>query len=133
MPGVHGPGDYSGNEVALEIEPGVYAFYAHLQPGSITVDIGDEVASGDVLGLLGNTGNTTAPHLHFGLIDNPAAVVGRALPLTFASWTLEGGLDQQEIVDLLTAGPGGAPLTPSGETGPQTGTFPLHLEVVDFG
>jgi hypothetical protein len=58
---VHQPGDYGGNSVTLEIAPGVFAFYGHLQPGTIAVAVGDRVATGQVLGLLGNTGNSTAP------------------------------------------------------------------------
>ena len=44
---------------------GIYAFYAHLQPGSLKVKVGDKVRRGQVLGLIGNSGNSTEPHLHF--------------------------------------------------------------------
>ena len=70
------PEDFGGNAIVLEIAPGVYAYYAHLQPGSITVAVGDQVTTGQVLGLLGNTGNSSGPHLHFGLIDDPDPLVG---------------------------------------------------------
>ena len=65
------PEDYGGNYIVLQIAPGVYAFYAHLQPGSLKVKVGDTVAAGAVIASLGNTGNSTAPHLHFGLVDQP--------------------------------------------------------------
>ena len=77
---LHQPLDYGGNEVVLEIAPGVYAFYAHLQPGSIRVQIGETVTTGQVLGLLGNTGNSTAPHLHFQLADGPDVLTATSLP-----------------------------------------------------
>src|SRR5262245_20312124 len=46
---VHVPGDYGGNAISIEIAPGVYAFYAHLQPDSITVEVGDQVTTGQLL------------------------------------------------------------------------------------
>ena len=88
--GVHAPGDYGGNSISIEIAPGVYAFYAHLQPDSITVEVGDQVTTGQVLGLLGNTGNSTAPHLHFGLNDDPDPLAAESLPMAFERWRLEG-------------------------------------------
>jgi murein DD-endopeptidase len=58
-----------GNHVVLEIGRGQYAFYAHLQPGSLRVRVGDRVKRGQVIGLVGNSGNSTEPHLHFHLVD----------------------------------------------------------------
>ena len=57
-----------GNHVIVDIGGGRYAFYAHMQPGSLRVKVGDHVKTGDVLGLVGNTGNSsgapsTLPHL----------------------------------------------------------------------
>src|SRR5205085_8384853 len=54
-----------GNHVILDIGQGYYAFYAHLQPGSLRVKVGDKVKRGQVVGLVGNSGNSTEPHLHF--------------------------------------------------------------------
>lgn len=54
-----------GNHVVLDLGDGVFAFYAHLQKGSVRVSSGDRVKRGEVLGKLGNTGNTSAPHLIF--------------------------------------------------------------------
>ena len=58
-----------GNHVVLEIGPRQYAFYAHLQPGSLRVRVGERVRRGQVLGLVGNSGNSTEPHLHFHITD----------------------------------------------------------------
>ena len=57
-----------GNKVILQIAPKVFAAYEHLQPGSLTVKVGDKVKAGAVLAKLGNTGPSTGPHLHFGLV-----------------------------------------------------------------
>ena len=75
------------------LAPGVYAFYAHLQPGSIRVQVGETVTTGQVLGLLGNTGNSTAPHLHFQLADGPDVLTATSLPFVLDHWTLAGTID----------------------------------------
>ena len=59
--------------LVVDIGGGAFAFYAHLQRGSLKAKLGDKVKKGQVLGLLGNTGNTDAPHLHFHLMDGPVA------------------------------------------------------------
>ena len=84
------PDDYGGNHIVLEIAPGVYAFYAHLQPGSLKVKVGDKVTAGAVIALLGNTGNSTAPHLHFGLVDSPDFLNGEGLPFVIDRFTVTG-------------------------------------------
>ena len=84
------PDDYGGNHIVLEIAPGVYAFYAHLQPGSLKVKVGDRVTAGAVIGSLGNSGNSTAPHLHFGLVDSPDFLTGHGLPFVIDRFTVTG-------------------------------------------
>jgi Peptidase family M23 len=126
------PEDFGGNSVVLEIAPGVYADYAHLQPGSITVAVGDQVTTGQVLGLLGNTGNSSGPHLHFGLIDDPDPLVGNSLPMAFDHWTLQGtfdldAYDAADGMDALSA------LSLKEVPEPQDGTLQLYLDVADFG
>ena len=55
--------------IVVDIGSGRFALYAHLQPNSVRVRVGDHVRRGQVLGLVGNSGNTTQPHLHFQLTD----------------------------------------------------------------
>ena len=43
----------------------VFAAFAHLAPDSVAVATGQTVGTGDMLGRVGHTGNSTAPHLHF--------------------------------------------------------------------
>jgi murein DD-endopeptidase MepM/ murein hydrolase activator NlpD len=64
----------------------VCALYAHLVPGSVTVAPGQRVAPGDVLGQVGHSGNSTAPHLHFQLMDSPDAPRARGIPCAFAAY-----------------------------------------------
>jgi hypothetical protein len=120
---VHQPLDYGGNEVVLELAPGVYAFYGHLQPGSIRVRVGERVTTGQVLGLLGNTGNSTAPHLHFQLADGPDVLTATSLPFVLDHWTLAGTVAPESTAGALRV---------VGTPAPQTATLPLDLTVADF-
>ena len=79
-----------GNHIILDIGSGVYAFYAHLQPGSLKVKVGDHVKAGEVIALLGNSGNSTEPHLHFHLIDRSSPLGGEGLPFSYSSYSLLG-------------------------------------------
>lgn len=54
----------AGNVVVIRDADGHHVVLAHLEQGSVTVGVGDEVAVGDPLGRVGNSGNTTLPHLH---------------------------------------------------------------------
>ena len=72
------------------MEPDVFAAYAHLQPGSITVKVGDKVKVGQHLANLGNSGTSSGPHLHFGLLDQANLFVGRSLPYVLQQFTLVG-------------------------------------------
>lgn len=80
----------AGNHVIVNIGDGVYAFYAHLQPGSINVKVGDKVRHGQVIGLVGNSGNSTEPHLHFHLIDANSPLGGEGLPYAYSDFEVEG-------------------------------------------
>jgi murein DD-endopeptidase len=79
-----------GNHIVLDIGGGHYAFYAHLQPGSLRVKLGDRVRRGQVLGLVGNTGNSTEPHLHFHISNATAPLAAEGLPYAFKSFELQG-------------------------------------------
>lgn len=80
----------AGNRVIVDLGFGRYAYYAHIAPHTTTVKVGDYVQQGQKIGLLGNTGNTDAPHLHFQLIDRPSTLDGAALPFVFDSMQLQG-------------------------------------------
>jgi murein DD-endopeptidase len=79
-----------GNYVIMEIGNGLYAFYAHMQPGSLRVKVGDKVRRAQVLGLLGNSGNSTEPHLHFHICNANSELGCEGLPYAFAEYELEG-------------------------------------------
>ena len=89
-PTLHKPEDFGGNYVLIRQAPGIYAFYAHLRKGSVVVAVGQRIPAGGVIGQLGNSGNSTNPHLHFGLLDRPDFLTGYSLPFIFASFTMSG-------------------------------------------
>jgi murein DD-endopeptidase MepM/ murein hydrolase activator NlpD len=76
-------GTAAGNYVLLENGEGIYSFYAHLRPASIKVKAGDAVKAGQAIGLLGSSGNSTEPHLHFQVCDRPDPLSCAGIPVDF--------------------------------------------------
>jgi len=91
-PTVQKPLDFGGNQVIEKLGPGLYAAYEHLQTGSVLVHRGQHLHTGQVIARLGNTGNTTFPHLHFGIQDGPNLLTSNALPFEIDHYTQEGTL-----------------------------------------
>lgn len=73
----------AGNHVVLEVAPGTYLWICHLQPGSIEVKQGDLIAEGQSLAKVGNSGNTSEPHVHVHLSDTKDLEIGEGIPLEF--------------------------------------------------
>lgn len=122
-PTVRKPQDFSGNNVVERIAPGQYAVYAHLQTGSVRVKVGQRLRAGEVIGRLGNTGNSTGPHLHFGIQDGPDILTSNSLPFVIGSFTVQGN-----------AGPGRAAgtITVTGKPRRATLAYPLIRAVFSF-
>lgn len=118
-----------GNMLVVDIGGGAYAFYAHLQRGSLKAKLGDKVKAGQVLGLLGNTGNSTAPHLHFHLMDGPSPLNSNGLPYVFRRFTSSGVLKIGDE-DLLEEGKSGR--IDNRLTGEHVNRLPLDNQMVDF-
>ena len=92
-----------GNSVILDLGDHRYALYAHLQPGSIKVHAKDRVRRGQQLGLVGNTGNSVAPHLHFQVMDGPSSFVSNGLPYEIDEFEITGKTDGTEAFDKAEA------------------------------
>jgi hypothetical protein len=120
-----------GNHVIIRFDDGVYAFYAHLQRGSVVVEPGDEVERGNKLGLLGNSGNTSAPHLHFHIMTGPEALGSDALPFVIDFFGYEGQVSARQFLESedLTDDFGRGRLS---EPDPREDELPLNLAIVSF-
>ena len=117
-----------GNHVVVAVGGGRYAFYAHLQPGSIDVRPGQRVHVGQKLGLLGSSGNSDAPHLHFHIMDGPSPLNSNGLPYRFSRFNLEGVLTN---LDAFSIGQR-ARIAPK-LRGIHRSELPLNDQVLDFG
>jgi Peptidase family M23 len=88
---VANPSEPAGNHVVLDLGNGEYALLAHMRRDSVRVRVGQRVSRGDVLGLCGNSGNSSEPHLHFHVQDRPRLFgAARGLPLTFTGYSANG-------------------------------------------
>jgi murein DD-endopeptidase MepM/ murein hydrolase activator NlpD len=85
-PGEPEPSRLSGNLVALEVASNQYMFLVHLKAGSIRVRPGDQVRRGDVLARVGNSGNSSEPHVHVHLQDGPVLDWGQGIPFYFSNY-----------------------------------------------
>ena len=79
-----------GNAIIIDHQNGEYSLLCHFKHNSIKVKVGDKVSQGDLLGLCGNTGNTSEPHIHFNLQDGPLMHKANALPAQFAKILVDG-------------------------------------------
>jgi murein DD-endopeptidase len=80
----------AGNHVLLDLGSGHFALYAHLQPQSLKVKIGDKVRSGEVLGLVGNSGKSDLPHLHFHVVNSASPLGAEGIPYVLKSFLMQG-------------------------------------------
>jgi hypothetical protein len=116
-----------GNHVVIAIGHGRYVFYAHMQPGSVRVKLGQKVKVGQTLGLLGNSGNSDAPHLHLHIMDSPHPLLANGLPYRFSNFTVEGTIGNIEGFQKGEV----AKIAPT-ETGPRHAELPLDNQVISF-
>jgi hypothetical protein len=94
-----------GNHVILRLARGVFAGYAHLAPSTVRVERSDHVRAGQTLGRLGNSGNSTGPHLHFQLMDRAAFTDADGLPFVLRSFRFDGFVPSlEELIDADLAG-----------------------------
>jgi hypothetical protein len=93
------PGQYDsrieafGNYVVLEVAPGEFVFLCHLRQGSVAVQAGQAVRSGDALGRVGSSGYSTVtpqPHLAIHMQDTPLPGRGEAIPWSFCDYSADG-------------------------------------------
>lgn len=91
------PAHPAGNHVVIQVADSEFVFVCHMQEGSVAVSVGDEVQPGDPIGVAGNSGNTSEPHIHIHIqtaadLFDPATI---GLPLVFRDLQLNGRPVQQ--------------------------------------
>ena len=119
-PGVMNPVQLYGNHVVLDLGRGEYAVLCHFMKGSLRVRPGQRVQAGQVLGLCGNSGNSSEPHIHFHLQDRAKLGAGAVgLPAFFVHYMADGRIVRQgvpvrgqEVADAASV-PSKAPRSPS--------------------
>lgn len=116
-----------GNYVLLELSPNLFAYYAHFQRNTVAVERGQRVVRGQVLGRLGNSGNTNAPHLHLHLGDTAAFDTSEGVPFVFASFELLGETTAERALGVEASG-----ATPALVRQRRAREMPLHGMVVRF-
>lgn len=76
----------AGNYIIMKCGHRVYAALVHLQTGSVQVSAGQSVKKGEMVGRIGDTGNSYAPHMHFQLMDSNDISAAHGLPCAFEQY-----------------------------------------------
>ncbi|NJN47543.1 MAG: M23 family metallopeptidase [Candidatus Competibacteraceae bacterium] len=120
-----------GNHIILDLGNGGYVLYAHLEPGSVAVAVGETVQKGQVIGRVGNSGNTSEPHLHLHVMDAPSALVADGLPYVFENYEITG-INLAGTADFDNAAATGEPATITTVDPPTShrNQLPMDLTVV---
>ena len=123
-----------GNHVVVDMGDGRFALYAHMIPNSITVSEGDVVKKGQVLGRLGNSGNTDAPHLHFHVMDSAAPLNSNGLPYVFETWEYQGRLTGGSLEEINSSLQSGHPaeIDNTGSGSIRNKELPFTSDIIGF-
>jgi murein DD-endopeptidase MepM/ murein hydrolase activator NlpD len=122
-----------GNHIVEDIGGGAYAFYAHLQKGSLLVKPGDTVKKGQVIAKLGNTGNANVSHMHFHLMNGPSVLGSDGIPYVLDTFSYDGQVSLDNLVaadDYMTGSNYLSGQLPTPE--PRTNELPMSLAIVNF-
>jgi Peptidase family M23 len=120
-------------DTVLKVSPGVFLLYAHLQSGSLRVHLGQRVRRGQVLGLIGTSGNSTAPHLHFQVMTTRTFFPTDSPPFVFNRFSLLGQVTQRIWDDNLGLQPTGTlPYAPAARPTTRLLQMPLDRNVISF-
>ena len=121
-----------GNHVILRVG-GVHLLYAHMTRGSVRVRAGQRVRRGQPLGLLGNSGNSSTPHLHFQVSTRPTFFPTDSLPYTFERFRFLGQISEPfDDEELALQSTGALTFKPALRPGVRRREMPLDNNVVRF-
>jgi hypothetical protein len=107
------PDTVAGNTITLDLGRGQFAYYVHLQPGSLRVKAGERVRRGQILARIGNSGDSREPHLHFEVTTASRLAAGEGVPYLIDEYRVTAASD--------------------GATERRTRELPLKDMRVDFG
>jgi hypothetical protein len=124
--------DADGNSVILDLGEHRYALYAHMQPGSIKVHRGDRVKLGQVLGLVGDSGNSVVPHLHFHVMDGPSSLASNGLPYEIRDFQITGKVPGTAAFDKSETDGSPLPFTPVSPPQSIKDALPLDQYIITF-
>jgi murein DD-endopeptidase MepM/ murein hydrolase activator NlpD len=99
-----------GNHIVIRHNDSEYSLTAHLMPKSITVKVGDKVKQGEVIAKCGNSGVSTAPHIHFQLQSSASAFTAISLPIAFTNINAQDSASYKEFCEATSR-----PLPKAGE------------------
>jgi len=122
---------YAGNHIVQDLGDGNYALYAHIKTGAVKVKPGDRLTAGQVIGSVGNTGNTDAPHLHFHVMSTPDPLRSNGLPFVFTSFKLDSRVANADALGPLLDGTP-APMQPGFSARDESDVMPLDLDVMTY-
>lgn len=122
----------AGNFAVIDLGDNKFAVYCHLQPGTFRVKKGENVKRGQPIALIGNSGNSSEPHLHFHVADHPVIFDGEGVPYQIDSFEVQmAGKDATKIMDEHEKGkPVHVPLPVPGK--PVHNAIPMENDVVRF-
>jgi Peptidase family M23 len=121
-----------GNSIVLDLGAGRYALYAHLKPGSIKVRAGDTVKLGQTIALVGNSGNTLEPHLHFHVMNHASPLASNGLPYEIDSFTVTATSPGTAAFDAAAAQGTPLAITPLSPARQVTNGLPLDQLIISF-
>jgi murein DD-endopeptidase MepM/ murein hydrolase activator NlpD len=121
-----------GNHIVEDIGGGVFAFYAHLQKGSLLVKPGDKVKKGQVIAKLGNTGNANASHMHFHLMNGPSVLGSDGVPYVIDRFDYDGQVSPQALLDADDFLSGVFNQGQLPKVDPRQHQLPMSLAIVNF-
>jgi hypothetical protein len=121
-----------GNHVILDLGGGRYAMYAHFKPHSVQVRAGQRVRRGQLLGMVGTSGNSSEPHLHFQVMDGPSSLLSNGVPYLLRQFSATRRAASTAAFDEATQD--GQPLATVALPGPaeHQQELPLDLWITDL-
>ena len=87
----------AGNTITLDLGGGQFAYYMHLQQGSLNVKAGDRVRRGQVLARIGNSGDSREPHLHFEVTTSQKLLAGEGVPYLIGKYRIKSADGSWEL------------------------------------